>query len=122
MPIFNNKEEISKIHEVKFQNLIFIIKKTNFKIKQIRFLRNCGSDDICTPDLQVATSTPSKKYVYGSRYNIDLNIKIENRKEDAFEAQCHITLPYGVDYVKAFLSQNANVFHFRRNSLKLTLF
>lgn len=52
---------------------------------------------------------PSKKYVYGSRYNIDLNIKIENKKEDAFEAQCHVTLPYGVDYVKAFISQNINV-------------
>lgn len=89
MPLFNNKEEISKIHE-------------------IRFLRNCGSDDICTPDLCVSATTPSKKYIYGSRYNIDLNIKIENKKEDAFEAQCHVILPYGVDYVKAFISQNIN--------------
>ncbi len=59
--------------------------------------------------LNIIILSPSKKYVYGSRYNIDLNIQIENSKEDAFEAQCHIVLPYGVDYVKAFLSQNGLV-------------
>ena len=48
----------------------------------------------------------SKKYIYGSRENIDLVINIENSKEDAFEAQCHLTLPLGVDYVKAFFNQN----------------
>jgi hypothetical protein len=51
----------------------------------------------------------SKKYIYGSRQNIDLNINIENIKEDAFEAQCIITLPVGVDYVKAFTNQNSLV-------------
>lgn len=51
----------------------------------------------------------SKKYIYGSRQNIDLNINIENIKEDAFEAQCIITLPNGVDYVKAFTNQNSLV-------------
>jgi integrin alpha 8 len=81
-PIFNSLEEASGTH-------------------QVRFLRNCGSDDICVPDLQIRASTPSKKYIYGSRKNIDLNINIENRGDDAFEAQCIITLPFGVDYVKA---------------------
>jgi integrin alpha 8 len=87
MPMFNSIEDSSRIHE-------------------IRFLRNCGPDDICVPNLQVSASTPSKKFVYGSQGYIDLNIKIENAKEDAFEAQCHTTLPQGVNYVKAFMSAN----------------
>ena len=27
---------------------------------------------------------------------------MENAREDAFEAQCHIILPHGINYVKAF--------------------
>lgn len=38
LPIFGSIHDSSKIHE-------------------IRFLRNCGSDDICVPDLQVTAST-----------------------------------------------------------------
>lgn len=49
---------------------------------------------------------PSKKYVYGSRFNIDINVQVTNKKEDAFESQCILTLPYGVNYVKTFSSQN----------------
>ena len=88
MPLFNSQEVISTLHE-------------------IRFLRNCGSDDICKPDLKLTASSPSLTYVYGSGENIDLNVKIGNGGEDAFEAQCHINLPHGVDYVKAFVSQTS---------------
>jgi len=44
--------------------------------------------------------------VYGSRRSIDISVSVENLGEDAFEAQCHFTLPHGVDFVKAFLNQN----------------
>ena len=33
---------------------------------------------------------------------------MENAKEDAFEAQCHVTLPLGVNYVKAFASSSSS--------------
>ena len=47
--------------------------------------------------------------MYGSRRNIDIYVSVENAKEDAFEAQCHITLPHGVDFVKAFLTPNISL-------------
>jgi len=75
----------------------------------IRFLRNCGADDVCTPDLQLAASSPSLSHVYGSDESIDLNVKVVNAGEDAFEAQCLITLPRGVDYVKAFVDRQASL-------------
>lgn len=84
-PMFSSLQDASKIHE-------------------IRFMRNCGPDDVCVPNLQVSASTTSKKYVYGSQNYIDLNIRVDNVREDAFEALCHITLPYGVNFVKAFLN------------------
>ena len=58
--------------------------------------------------------------MYGSDENVDLNIQIDNRNEDAFEAQCHIVLPKGVDYVKAFTSQNSLVIIILFNFIKLT--
>ncbi|CAF0823367.1 unnamed protein product [Brachionus calyciflorus] len=81
--------------------------KDSSKMHEIRFLRNCGTDDICIPNLQVAASTPTKKYIYGSQNYIDINIHVENTKEDAFESQCLITLPQGVNYVKAFITQSS---------------
>jgi hypothetical protein len=53
-----------------------------------------------------STSSSAKTYVYGSRRSIDISVSVENLGEDAFEAQCHLTLPHGVDFVKAFLNQN----------------
>jgi integrin alpha 8 len=77
---------------------------------EIRFLRNCGADDICTPDLRLkSASSSAKTYVYGSRRNIDISVSVENVGEDAFESQCQITLPHGVDFVKAFLNQNSSL-------------
>lgn len=89
-PLFKSQEVFSQVHE-------------------IRFLRNCGADDICKPDLSLYASSPSLTHVYGSTDHIDLNIKVLNELEDAFEAQCYITLPFGVDYVKAFLSHKSMV-------------
>lgn len=90
MPLFNSQEILTTTHE-------------------IRFLRNCGADDICKPDLQLSASSPSLTHVYGSGEHIDLNIKAANVGEDAFEAQCFITLPHGVDYVKAFVNQASSL-------------
>jgi hypothetical protein len=94
MPVFDSQFSPSKIHE-------------------IRFLKNCGADDVCVPNLQVVASTPSKKYIFGSREHIDINIQIFNKREDAFESQCTIVLPQGVNYVKTFFTQGYSVFKTR---------
>ena len=59
---------------------------------------------------KIFISRPTKKYIYGSQNYIDINIHVENTKEDAFESQCLITLPQGVNYVKAFITQSSLVF------------
>ena len=96
MPIFNGSSNVSS--------------ESTSNEHDIRFLRNCGADDICTPNLMITSASSSaKSYVYGSRRSIDLFISVENAKEDAFEAQCQIVLPHGVDFVKAFVNQNTSL-------------
>jgi hypothetical protein len=59
--------------------------------------------------LKLTASSPSLSHLYGSDDAIDLNVKVLNAAEDAFEAQCIISLPRGVDYVKAFIDRHASL-------------
>ena len=52
----------------------------------------------------------------GERRNLQMLIKIENKKEDAFEAQLVVKLPNGVNYVKVQDVKAVSIqtsFHFR---------
>ncbi|XP_052757449.1 integrin alpha-PS2-like isoform X2 [Galleria mellonella] len=62
--------------------------------------KNCGPDNICIPDLRMFVTTPVAKYLLGSGENINIDIKVDNSGEDAFEAGYYLGLPAGVTYAK----------------------
>ncbi|KAL0842461.1 hypothetical protein ABMA28_014558 [Loxostege sticticalis] len=62
--------------------------------------KNCGPDNICIPDLRLAASTPTIKYILGSGDNLNIDVKVENSGEDAFEAAYYLRMPPGVTYAK----------------------
>ncbi|KAM3961277.1 integrin subunit alpha inflated isoform 2-T2 [Aphomia sociella] len=77
----------------------------------LNILKNCGADNICIPDLRMFVTTPIAKYLLGSGENINLDVKIDNSGEDAFEAGYYLRLPAGVTYAKMerLDKENANV-------------
>ncbi|KAJ0180782.1 hypothetical protein K1T71_004186 [Dendrolimus kikuchii] len=62
--------------------------------------KNCGPDNICIPDLRMSATTPTINYVLGSGENVNIDIKVENSGEDAFEAAYYLSIPAGVTYSK----------------------
>ncbi|KAI5641647.1 integrin alpha domain-containing protein [Phthorimaea operculella] len=62
--------------------------------------KNCGPDEVCIPDLRMAVTTPIEKYILGSGENVHIDVKVENAKEDAFEAAYYLQIPAGVTYAK----------------------
>ncbi|KAL0113860.1 hypothetical protein PUN28_011297 [Cardiocondyla obscurior] len=62
--------------------------------------KNCGSDNICIPNLQLSVSSNVKKYLLGSGKRLELEILVQNVGEDAFEATYNLKLPAGIDYIK----------------------
>lgn len=62
--------------------------------------KNCGPDNICIPDLRMSATTPTVNYVLGSGENVNIDVKVENSAEDAFEAAYYLVIPKGVTYAK----------------------
>ncbi|XP_037869411.1 integrin alpha-PS2 isoform X2 [Bombyx mori] len=62
--------------------------------------KNCGPDNICIPDLRMSAATPIVNYVLGSGENLNIDVKVENSGEDAFEAAYYLLIPAGVTYAK----------------------
>ncbi|XP_072944283.1 integrin alpha-PS2 isoform X2 [Epargyreus clarus] len=62
--------------------------------------KNCGPNNVCVPDLKMFVSTPTVNYVLGSGENVNIDVKVENAAEDAFEAAYYLALPAGVTYAK----------------------
>ncbi|CAI9728625.1 integrin alpha-8-like isoform X3 [Octopus vulgaris] len=70
------------------------------KISTIQIQKDCGPDNICIPDLVLYVPRTSSQQIIGNRKNLEMQIKVENQKEDAFETQLFVTLPPDVTYVK----------------------
>ncbi|XP_018049115.1 PREDICTED: integrin alpha-PS2 isoform X2 [Atta colombica] len=62
--------------------------------------KNCGSDNICIPDLQLKVRPNVGRYLLGSGKRLELEVLVENAGEDAFEATYNLQLPAGIDYIK----------------------
>ncbi|CAH2073081.1 unnamed protein product, partial [Iphiclides podalirius] len=62
--------------------------------------KNCGPDNVCIPDLSMAVTTPTSNYVLGSGENLNIDVKIHNYAEDAYEAAYFLQIPAGVNYTK----------------------
>ncbi|XP_015605174.1 integrin alpha-PS2 isoform X2 [Cephus cinctus] len=69
-------------------------RKDTFSIR-----KNCGSNNICVPDLQLTVKPNVDKYHVGSGKRLNLTVLVQNIGEDAFEAMFYLKLPPGINYV-----------------------
>ncbi|XP_047110837.1 integrin alpha-PS2-like isoform X1 [Schistocerca piceifrons] len=62
--------------------------------------KNCGPDNICIPNLILDGFPTVTKYLLGSNERLELEVKILNTGEDAFEATYNLKIPPGLNYSK----------------------
>lgn len=91
----------------------------SFLSKKVAFRKNCGSDGICVPDLELSAKLlvllllnlldclnvlfrfrNVNEYVVGSRKKLEMAVSVRNNKEDAYETKFHLRMPYDVNYVR----------------------
>ncbi|KAK0093386.1 hypothetical protein PV326_013612 [Microctonus aethiopoides] len=77
-----------------------VLATTSSRKDTLSIRKNCGSDNICTPDLQLTVTPNVNKYLLGSGNRLELDVLVQNANEDAFEATYNLKLPPGVDYIK----------------------
>lgn len=77
-----------------------VMATTSSRKDTVSIFKNCGSDNICTPDLQMTCKSNVAKYLLGSDKRIELEVTVQNAYEDAFEATYNLVLPPGIDYIK----------------------
>ena len=61
--------------------------------------KNCGSDKVCIPDLAMEASVDKETFVIGADEQLNLDVKVRNNKEDAFESQFFLSIPPGLEYI-----------------------
>ncbi|CAO1396274.1 unnamed protein product [Diamesa tonsa] len=66
----------------------------------INIMKNCGSDNICIPDLRLEVKTVDE-YLLGSKEPLAIDVLISNFGEDAFEAGFFMNIPSGLDFKRA---------------------
>lgn len=64
----------------------------------INIRKNCGSDDVCIPDLRLHVKSNVDKYLLGSGKKLELDVIVKNEGEDSFESMFYMKLPPGVTY------------------------
>ncbi|CAK9819948.1 Integrin alpha-PS2 [Anthophora quadrimaculata] len=77
-----------------------ILGSTTSRKDSLSIRKNCGSDNVCIPDLQMNVTSNVRKYLLGSGKRLELDVYVQNIGEDAFEATYNLKLPSGIDYIK----------------------
>lgn len=72
--------------------------KDRFIREELKIHKNCGSDDVCTPDLQITKLSPNNKNISaGSMARFNVSVVVKNTKEPAYEAFLYFNTPKGMD-------------------------
>ncbi|XP_015435219.1 PREDICTED: LOW QUALITY PROTEIN: integrin alpha-PS2-like [Dufourea novaeangliae] len=77
-----------------------VLGSTTSRKDSLTIRKNCGSDNVCIPDLQLNVTSNVLKYLLGSGKRLELDVLVQNMGEDAFESTYHLKLPAGIDYIK----------------------
>ncbi|XP_040605757.1 integrin alpha-IIb isoform X2 [Mesocricetus auratus] len=69
--------------------------------KQTRIILDCGEDDVCVPQLQLAATVGDSPLLIGADNMLELKIEAANEGEGAYEAELAVHLPPGAHYMQA---------------------
>ncbi|CAF1902329.1 unnamed protein product [Rotaria magnacalcarata] len=72
--------------------------------------KDCGTDDICIPNLHISTAKWPDDYKVGLTKKILLDINVINTGENAYDTRCFVQLPAGVEYVSSNSSSITNLY------------
>ncbi|XP_034989373.1 integrin alpha-V [Zootoca vivipara] len=67
--------------------------------RQAHILLDCGEDNVCRPDLQVAVDSDQKQIYIGDENPLTLVVNAENLGEGAYEAELIVTVPPQADFI-----------------------
>ncbi|XP_050013152.1 integrin alpha-IIb [Alexandromys fortis] len=70
-------------------------------LKQTRIILDCGEDDLCVPQLQLAATVGNSPLLIGADNVLELKIDAANEGEGAYEAELAVHLPPGAHYMRA---------------------
>lgn len=62
-------------------------------------VKNCGSDDLCEPNLRISAKADSK-YILGSKDLLEIAVTVENNGEDAHQTAFYMTMPVDVNFLQ----------------------
>ncbi|CAN7988760.1 unnamed protein product [Ixodes hexagonus] len=85
------------------------------KVFEARFLKNCGSNDICESDLHVEADlilpkeADGRPVLYLGEEHINMSIRVQNRGEPAYDAALYVFHPSVLSYVGRKLVSSVNV-------------
>ncbi|KAM9112383.1 integrin alpha-IIb [Pangshura tecta] len=69
--------------------------------EQTRIVLDCGEDNVCVPELQLAAHTPVAQLFIGAENVVHILAEATNAGEGAFEAELRLQLPRDAHYQKA---------------------
>ncbi|CAG7835819.1 unnamed protein product [Allacma fusca] len=83
------------------RSLSAVIDATTSSIEKdsVSIEKNCGSDNICIPDLSVKVSMSEKSFLIGSTERINIEVEVKNLGEDSYESMLYMTVPPSLAYV-----------------------
>lgn len=70
-------------------------------LEQTRIILDCGEDDLCVPQLQLAATVGDSPLLIGADNVLELKIDAANEGEGAYEAELAVHLPSGAHYMWA---------------------
>lgn len=70
--------------------------------------KNCGRDNVCYPDLILSVDAPDT-FVFGKKEQLEVDVRVVNDGEDAFEARVFVPIPRGLLYNKFVAKDNTTV-------------
>ncbi|KAK7008559.1 hypothetical protein SK128_014322, partial [Halocaridina rubra] len=79
----------------------------------ITIQKNCGEDNVCIPDL-ILTFTAPEKYISDRKKLLEVDVRVINNAEDAFEARVYVPVPAGLSYINFKAKDNTSVTCFLR--------
>ncbi|ODM94960.1 Integrin alpha-PS2 [Orchesella cincta] len=89
----------SRYHERRELPPVIDITTSSVEKESISIQKNCGSDNICVPNLIVKVNQSDRSFLMGSTKRIWVEVEVANNGEDSYETMLYMSVPQGLSYV-----------------------